>query len=404
MKKNSFIIISLICLYLFCLPFVPTQSSEWLLSGTIVLAGAIYIYELIKYREVRTNFTIGLKKTMAEPFSLLFSLLVLIMLITSFFAVSKTTAIKESIRYTYYLGIYLFVRLRVNDTKYHKIIITSAMTSGGVACIIGLIQFFKNYKLGYDLVRVLWLSRVSGPMPHPNTFAAYIIILIFPAICITLKSKNKSKIVYLLLSVMLCFNLAVTFSRNGWIGFLIGVLLLTIVVNWKWIFLYAIPAIFVFMSPTFVERLKQISDSSTNSGRLHLWQMALRVIQDNFFTGVGNGNFVKVFDRYIEKYPYLKISEPGPLPPHNSYLKIFSEVGVFAIIALLLMCGEIIRKSYTVVKKCEGYMKHFYSGFFISVVCFFIMNCFDDLLFIPKVTTYFIVFISMMYCIDTSSV
>ncbi|MDP4088810.1 MAG: O-antigen ligase family protein [Bacillota bacterium] len=397
------LIIALMGIYIFFLPFVHSQKTEWMLSCTIFFIIAIYGYELIRNRECRQDFAANIKRIVREPFTILFFILVASMVLSSLYAYNRNTALKESIRYVFYFGLYCIIRMRIKEVKYYKYLISISMLSAFFVAVLGIIEFFNIYKTGLTIMQTLLMSRVKGPMPHPNTLAAYMILIIFPVIVISMNLKGKLRIPFIILDLMLVFNLAVTYSRNGWIAFLIGVLLLAVLYNWKWIFLYIVPLIYLPFNPVIFQRIKQLDDNSINEGRLRLWKMALKVIKDHFPLGVGNGNFVQVYDHYTQLYPNLTVNEPGPLPPHNTYLKIFSEVGIIGVAAFAGMCIDIIRKAYMVKNKCEGYVKYFYSGFFVSIICFIIMNCFDDLMFIPKASTYFFIFISMMYAMNSQS-
>jgi O-antigen ligase len=267
--------------------------------------------------------------------------------------------------------------------------------------IFGIYDFFTNYNKG-DIMYILNNARVKSTLPHPNAYGAYLILAIFPTLTIALQSKGKERWAYLSLSILLSINLALTFSRNGWLALAIGILLLTVVYNWKFIFLCIIPAAYVAISPAILTRIRQLSDSGLNEGRLRLWKMSEKMISENLFFGVGSGNFPAAYKDYVKRFPELKIVEAETLPPHNSYIRAFSELGIFGAMIFLLLCLEMLKTVYSIKDKFSGIIQKFYSGYLISVVCFFIMNCFDDLFFSPKVTFNFMFFVSMAYSIRST--
>ncbi len=76
-----------------------------------------------------------------------------------------------------------------------------------------------------------------------------------------------------------------------------------------------------------------LGDTRTLNVRVTYWKVALLMIRDNFWTGVGLGNFGTVYPRY----QYLGAGNVQAA--HNDYLQIFCETGVFGILAFCLFWG-----------------------------------------------------------------
>ena len=126
------------------------------------------------------------------------------------------------------------------------------------------------------------------------------------------------------------------------------------------------------------------------------------MIKDHPLFGVGNGNYVSLYDKYVEIYPQYKFYGYSKKPCHNSYLKMETELGIIGGVsfAAVLLSSLIKVKSFVDSTKNKFY-KYFYTGFLASMVAFYVMNLVDNLFFTPKTTTYFWILLAvsqgMMY-------
>jgi O-antigen ligase len=70
-----------------------------------------------------------------------------------------------------------------------------------------------------------------------------------------------------------------------------------------------------------------LADTASFMIRVTYWKVGLTMIQDNFWTGVGLGNFGTAY----AKYQYLGAGDVQAA--HNAYLQFFCETGVFGFLA-----------------------------------------------------------------------
>jgi O-antigen ligase len=209
-----------------------------------------------------------------------------------------------------------------------------------------------------------------------------------------LLNKNKKiRFAYLALSIVSFINLILTLSRNSWLAFAIGVLILIFTYNWKFVYLIVVGGIASMFIPIVNTRIKQFTDFSQNEGRIKIWNIAAKMIKDHPIRGVGNGNFSELYDSYVEKYPEYWQEFVSQFPTHNSYLKIQSELGIAGTVSFLCTIVFIFKNLLTSCKKCSSLAKYFYKGFLISSVCMVILNLFDNILFVPQVAIVFWIFV-----------
>jgi Lipid A core - O-antigen ligase and related enzymes len=400
MKTNDIIIISLFSLYIVLLPFTPSTRYEWILGFLIVLVGIIYLTEIIINKDLRKDFIMNFKGIIIDKFTILFIALVLIMGLSSIYSKNKIGSLKEVIRYSYYLSIYFIIRFRINKKIFYEILIKANLLSGSLISILGIYIFFSKYKVGMTFNYLLDNARVQVTFDHPNAYGAYLILLIFPLIYSTAKVKGKDRLIYFIMSLLVMINLTLTLSRNAWMAMAVGILLLIMFYGWKFLVMTVMPLLFVYIVPNTYDRIKLMMSSDESQGRMKLWQIGNKIVKDNMFLGVGSGNYGNAYNEYVKKYPEFKIEAAKDLAPHNSYIKNFTELGIFGAMVFLILSLEMVTIVNRMRDKVKGIVGNFYSGYIISMICFLIMNVFDDLFYAPKVTINFMIFVSLACSVD----
>lgn len=169
------------------------------------------------------------------------------------------------------------------------------------------------------------------------------------------------------------YCLVFSFSRGGYVGFLIGVFILGIVKERK--LLVALLVILVAwqsLVPTAVtERvLMTYQDGQIDSSageRVTIWQDALQVIREEPVFGTG-------FDTY--KF----MGRVGPYnDTHNYYLKILLELGFVGLLIFLCVLGVAAGMSWRLFRRAKDpFLSSLGCAFFSMVVCAIVVNFFGD--------------------------
>ena len=200
-----------------------------------------------------------------------------------------------------------------------------------LACLDGLFQHFT----GADLVRHYPIIRagITAFFKHPNSFAAYL-ILVMPLVVTFLLFAGR-KVFTSALFILSSVSLILTFSRGAFLGggsalMLIGAYARKTIV----IVLLVICALLVLLFPGQVaERAGTISKTTWH---LPIWREPVKILKDNPFLGIGVGLYSEIAPRY-------KAVEYGGVYPHNSYLHLAAETGVFGILAFLWVLFGLLR-------------------------------------------------------------
>ncbi|MGV8980341.1 O-antigen ligase family protein [Clostridium sp.] len=393
-KKTLFI---LTCVYIMLLPLIPNDIMFNGIGFTDLILGLmifVYIISIVVSKKCRENFINGIVNFFSDKLSIFIAILLAIMLLSTIYALDKTLALSESARFITYIFMYFIIKYEFNNKKQIKILLRCYIFVSFVLSCIGIYQHFTRFGLTEKFTKPSAFGtgiRIASTLFNPNAYGAYLILIIFPVIMLSIYEKNKNKkIVYTFLSILLFTNLLMTWSRNALLGFGLGVLVLGLIYSIKLIFALGGFSILMCFIPPVFQRLKDVTSSSQNESRIKLWKTAIMMIKEHPILGVGNGNFVTRYNEYIKKYKELKYQEYQNYPGHNSYLKVQSELGIIGIVSFLGIVAialNRVKKLYSTTK--DSFYKPFYMGVMASMVAFLFMNLFDNLFFVPKATTFF---------------
>ena len=187
-----------------------------------------------------------------------------------------------------------------------------------IVCVLGILQHINRGSIGgffYALGERTYLYDYPNIAPypystfsHPNSFAGF--LLVFGIFAIQLRSKFNPKYFWSLI-ILTVINLVLTNSLNVYftIVFLIILKFKNNISN----------LLFIDLSQRFVTH------------RIELIKASLQMIKENFWFGVGLNNFipnlVKVSNTYLNSWELQ--------PVHNIFLLVFSETGIFGLVALI---------------------------------------------------------------------
>ena len=270
--------------------------------------------------------------------------------LSAFFSLDIIASFKAL--YIYFSLILLFLAVRSSDKKQQRQLIVILIVSGLLLSSYSLRSFFVTSNL---VVKYMSENRISypfaeeflsrhrafSPFVSPNLLANYIIMLII--ICLTsfakaIKTKGEKALAVL---SILCITssalvLLLTKALAGWITFTVCIIIFLIasrILRKKSLFIAAGAA--VILAILFYLRTKGKHFTTplySLQQRLCYWKGTLYIIKRYPITGVGIGNF----------------NLPESRMAHNSYLQIWAEMGIAAIISWItlavLFLKNIIRK------------------------------------------------------------
>jgi len=221
-----------------------------------------------------------------------------------------------------------------------------------------LFSFFRKispFLWGMNLAKVVlnipsWYVKVGNfdilraflPFPDPHSLAIFL-NLIYPIILFVLiKTLINKKLVYLLIAGIIVVQI-LTFSRAGYLVFLIeNIGIFILIKNSRRLIgsIFGLLIILFLIVPLISDRFLNIFNLNdfSNLGRFKLWQKSLDLFFAHPITGIGLGNFPYYINRFIDYW--------SPINIHNVYLEMLAEAGLFALLTWLLFIFLICFRAY----------------------------------------------------------
>ncbi len=241
-------------------------------------------------------------------------------------------AARDASRYGLVLALFVLVFAAVQAPRHARWILGAFVAGAVLTIFLGVF-----YDARQDVPTAFDASRLSGGILDPNTLAASLLPAL--AICAFGMWAVRGPMRWLLGSCAALFVGAIllTGSRGALVGLavvVVGSLILggplrrtmlalalgltAVAVGW---YAFAAPA----------QMKERIADPGGGTGRLDLWMLGGRVVEDHPITGVGAGNFRVVEPRYFSETINLPNSEfyvDTPIVVHSTYLEVLTELGV----------------------------------------------------------------------------
>jgi O-antigen ligase len=197
------------------------------------------------------------------------------------------------------------------------------ITVGAASAAYGIVQYAM---LHYDSLRL----RPQGALTHYMTYSGVLMLVICAAVS-RLVFGARDRVWPALVMPALVVALALTLSRNAWVGACAAVGLLLILRDFRLSALLpvAIAALFAFAPGNVTDRMVSMFDvrDPTNQDRLAMAEVGVRMVSAEPLTGVGPNMVPRVYDRY--RPPYA-VNETNP-HLHNVPLQIAAERGLPAL-------------------------------------------------------------------------
>jgi len=196
--------------------------------------------------------------------------------------------------------------------------------------------------------------RAAAFSLHPMTLAGYLIQMIPVLLVFFLEDQTMSKKCRIYFGMVLGVStvaLLCNGTRGAWIAVVLTLALYGVMaVKRKPKYLLGFVAILMVIGviainvPHIKARIDTISDNNyqSNSERLLMWHSAWNIFLDHPITGVGLGNYEKV---YLEQYisPDAKERQGHA---HNNFLQVLADRGIIGFLGLNYLFGYILYSSY----------------------------------------------------------
>lgn len=259
-------------------------------------------------------------------------------------------------RYALNLVLFLIVFTAVRTPKQFVWALGAYVVGATAAAAYGLAQ--PPTETAYHDV-----SRVAGTLGDPNELAAVLVpaIVLAGALAVVLKRAPLLRIMLAGAAVICAAGVFLSLSRGGLVALAVA-LVASVLVAGRWRPQAVVLALCVALGGAFYfgfvasdDAVTRVTELGGGTGRSDLWNIGLRMIEHKPVTGVGVGNFEISSIHYLLEPGVVRRDEfivDHPKVAHNTYLHMFSELGVvggvlfLAILAFVLRCVLVAARKF----------------------------------------------------------
>lgn len=288
--------------------------------------------------------------------------------------VNSTKFLFDFIKYSFFI---IIPMLLINSRQILKQVCIGMAT---ILVFLSLNAIYEYCVLNYD--------RVG--MPFPNLFGWILLILapfgIIGLECCNIKNRKIKFLALIILIVLFSTALILTKSRGNWLAFIIAIVIILFhgrkyfnKILLKYLFFVFLIASIIFF-PIISKRVSDTIDYKNNYSveRLYIWQAALNMGKDYFWTGIGYDKD-KFMELYDSKYHLEESKERHIVHPHNLFLYFFVRGGIFGIIGFILFI--MAQCKYFLNKKINEFEQNPFRLIGIWFVCVIVISQLVDVNF-----------------------
>jgi putative inorganic carbon (hco3(-)) transporter len=371
--------------------FLP-MSPDFIIGGFAILAGLGYL--IVALRRDRHIFNI-LKDKKIIILTFMIVVFTGLSLASMLYAADKGAVITELARFLEYIILFYLVLL-IADARFIKRGLSLLYTVMILASLFGIVQFVFNLS-PFTVGGAFGRGRVYSTFVNPNYWGAAINLVIFFPIIYLLEGEKEYRRHNLAALILFLINLILSFTRGAWLGFGLGLFVICIIRYRK--ILIALPILIAasLITPFTRNRIMDIFDASNvgTSERFILWKTGWIMFKEHFWTGVGNGNYLKRYPEYIKKYPELYLGRKE-FTVHNSYIKMFAELGIFGGTVFAGIYLMLVYLIYSIYRETRQY-KSYALAFLAFWAAYLFHNFFNNLMFIPQLNVFVWIVTAMLY-------
>lgn len=303
-------------------------------------------------------------------------------------------------KYLIFLLFFIFIKhlILLDLVKINRIILY-VILFGLISITIAVLAFTNKTIEGQNLFRQV--NIMSGTFGNKN-FLSSILFFCLPfyfigtsmskkikvasfiaivfTIILLLLLRTRTVLIALSLYLLLVFILAIKdkFSKKAFIWSLI-VAIISIVIGT--FYLFSVKGNFHSSSEIKIQYFYRLLSSETFYSRVAYWQQSIYIIKDNLFNGIGVGNWIATYPKYgLFHFSATAILNGRMIlsNPHNDFLMVFSEIGIFGFLCYLGIFISILYQAYWLSKYEENSNDRKNACYFlIFIICYLIIAFFD---------------------------
>lgn len=283
----------------------------------------------------------------------------------------RAAAIEGLSKLTLYTLLFILMARILRSPRIRSSLITAYLLVALLVSIVGLRQWF----FGADALAT-WVdpssslagtTRVYSFLGNPNLLAGYLLpAVVFSAASVFAWKRWLPKALAVIMWLANSACLVLTFSRGGWIGFVLASFcLLMLLVHWFSIYLprfwrtWALPIVLggsaaivalavIAVDPLRDRVLSMFSgrEDSSNNFRINVWMAVIEMIKDRPILGIGPGN-----DAFNRVYPQYQATGFTALSAYSIFLEVAVETGIIGLSCFIWILLTVFTQGWTQLQR-----------------------------------------------------
>ncbi|OWZ84969.1 O-antigen ligase family protein [Natranaerobius trueperi] len=373
-------------------------ASGW--NDALMLAGIVFVLAL--YKHEKRSFYEKTESDLPYIILLVFSFItVIINGIPPIVAIDGIRVMGQMI--LWYLIVFYSLK-GIKDKDFFEELIKYMLIAATFVALFGIVQYIFAFEtpanwIDRDMENIR--TRVFSTIGNPNALGGYMIMFIPLAMSLFLRRGGSllNRSLYLIISIIMGLTLIFTFSRGAWIGLLVGLGLLLVLKDKRFIILFVVALVAMpFILPeTVTGRLfhafsPEYLARSAEAGRLYYWKEAFLRMLDNPIFGTGIGSFGDTVA--------IRHDMPGAVWVDNHYLKLGAELGITGLGIFLWLVISIFKQAYKNLKRLtDPFAIDLTKGIIAGLFAVIIQNGTASIFEVLVVGSYFWILVGVLYAI-----
>jgi len=244
--------------------------------------------------------------------------------------------------------------------------LTNFVIMAALSCFIILVDCFVQYYITHVDFLHNYTSFLYSPdrpsvrgvptasFPFQNDFASWIVVFIFPALCLAIFAKrNFLKTAFAISNFIgLAYALVLTKVKGAWIGCVVSFLILSIIklkkVAWGVLFVAVLATLYINSA-----RISDAVFTVSLKDRSVMWKNSMTIFMHHPIIGNGLNTF---YDNYMKVRQDDMRNKHGSYA-HNCYLQMAAETGLVGLAAFLAFVTALLLKGF---RSLRGIKDSFY--------------------------------------------
>ena len=350
---------------MFAVPFLPTM----------VLAGILVPVLLLAL--LSRNFAI-------DSFAVFLVIFIFVSVLAAVFSVALRSSIEVVLLTSVFMVSSITIVACFTTSKSVELLIKIFVISAALTGVYGIYQVLFGYQGNVWLDPTLFAGtrlRVFSTFDNPNVYGTYLLLAIpLAAACIVYLKGVFPKLCAVGITGLLVVNLFLTLSRGCYLSLALAVAVFVLIIE-KRLLLPLIPmaAALPFVLPaTIINRFMSIfnMDDTSTAFRLNIWRGSLRILQDFWVGGIGQG--IEAYDRV---YPFYALSAIHSPHSHSLYFQYFIEVGVFGFAVFIIVLACYFRIMSNFIRRTTNFKNRIMAAAMVAAVIGFLFQGITDFVF-----------------------